>query len=132
MKSTGSIYDRALFAVAAAWNLGAAAMLIFNPDFLLSRLSINDPAARLLARSFASSVTTWGIAYALVALDPRRFRNFAWLGAISKSIFFVIYASAFFSQRISFQSFTPALIDLIMAVLFTEFLWRTRAQYRER
>jgi hypothetical protein len=125
MKLTSSVYDRALFTVAAAWNLGAAAMLIFNPDFLLTRLNITDPAARLLARSFASSVTTWGIAYLLVAIDARRFRDLAWLGVISKFIFFMIYAVAFSNEQISFQAFTPALLDLLMAALFAEFLWRT-------
>lgn len=127
-KPTGSSYDRVLFTVAGAWNLVGAALLIFKPDLLLARLQINDPAARLLARSFASSVTTWGIAYLLVAIDARRFRNLAWLGAISKSIFFTIYAVAFFGEQISLQAFTPAMLDLIMAVLFAEFLWRTRAK----
>lgn len=122
--TTGEIYDRILFAVAAAWNLSAAATLIFNPDFLLARLSVNDPAARLLARSFASSVTTWGIGYALVAFDRKRFRDFAWLGVISKTIFFLVYAAAFFSGRISFAAFIPALVDLVFAILFVEFLWR--------
>jgi hypothetical protein len=130
--STGEAYDRILFAVAAAWNLGAAATLIFDPDFLLSRLNINDPEARLLARSFASSVTTWGIGYALVAFDRTRFRDFAWLGAISKTIFFTVYAAAFFGRRISFASFIPALVDLAFAILFIEFLRRTTDQYRER
>jgi hypothetical protein len=114
-----------MFAVAAAWNLGAAATLIFNPDFLLARLGVNDPAARLLARSFASSVATWGIGYALIVVDRKRFRDFAWLGAISKTIFFAIYATAFFGGRISFTAFIPALVDLVFATLFVEFLWRT-------
>lgn len=127
-KLTSSFYDRALFTVAAAWNLVGAAVLIFRPELLLARLQINDPAARLLARSFASSVTTWGVAYLLLAIDARRFRDLAWLGAISKSIFFAIYALAFFNQQISLQAFTPALIDLLMAALFAEFLWRTRAK----
>jgi hypothetical protein len=122
--TAGEIYDRILFAVAAAWNLGAAATLIFNPDFLLARLSVNDPAARLLARSFASSVTTWGIGYALVAFDRKRFRDFAWLGVISKTIFFMVYATAFFGKRISFAAFIPALVDLAFAILFVEFLRR--------
>jgi len=125
MSSTGEVYDRILFAVAAVWNLGAAAMLILNPEFLLARLGVNDEAARLLARSFASSVTTWGIGYALVAFDRKRFRDFAWLGAISKTIFFMVYAMAFFGGQISFAAFIPALVDLVFAVLFAEFLWRT-------
>ncbi len=136
MDSTGEVYDRTLFAVAAAWNLGAAATLVFNPDFLLARLNVNDPDARLLARSFASSVTTWGIGYALVALNRKRFRDFAWLGAISKTIFFMVYAAAFFGGRISFAAFIPALVDLVFAILFVEFLWRTTNKrsdrYRER
>jgi hypothetical protein len=122
---TGKVYDRILFAVAAVWNLCMAATLVFNPDFLLAKLSVNDPDARLLARSFASSVTAWGIGYALVAFDRKRFRDFAWLGAISKTIFFTVYAVAFFGGRISFAAFIPALVDLVFAILFVEFLRRT-------
>ncbi|MCG3163622.1 MAG: hypothetical protein JMDDDDMK_05063 [Acidobacteria bacterium] len=128
MVSTREVYDRLLFTVAAAWNLGAAAMLILNPDFLLARLGVNDAAARLLARSFASSVTTWGIGYAMIAFDRKRFRDFAWLGVISKTIFFTIYAVAFSGGRLSFAAFIPALVDLIFASLFAEFLWRTSSK----
>jgi hypothetical protein len=125
MGSTREIYDRILFGVAAAWNLGAAATLIINPDFLLARLGVNDAAARVLARSFASSVTTWGIGYAMIAFNRKRFRDFAWLGVISKTIFFTIYALAFFSGQLSFAAFIPALVDLVFAILFAEFLRRT-------
>jgi hypothetical protein len=120
------IYLQALFGVAAVWNLVAAAMLLLNPDFLLARLGIRDSAARLLARSFASSVGTWGVGYALVAFDPERFRDFAWLGAISKMIFFLIYFVALIGRRISFAAFIPALVDLVFAALFLEYLLRTR------
>ncbi len=114
-----------LFGIAAAWNLGAAIMLILKPEFLLARLGISDSAARLLAQSFASSVATWGIGYALIAIDQKRFRDFAWLGAISKSLFFLIYAIAYFRGLISRAGFFPALVDLGFAILFSEFLWRT-------
>ena len=125
---TEEVYDKILFAVAAVWNLGAAATLVFNPDFLLAKLSVNDPDARLLARSLASSVTAWGIGYALVAFDRKRFRDFAWLGAISKTIFFTVYTAAFFGGRISFAAFIPALVDLAFAILFIEFLRRLNAK----
>lgn len=120
------VYDKALFIIAALWNLGAAAMLIFNPQFLLMRLGINDLKAPLLVRSLASSATAWGISYALVAVNARRFRNFAWLGAFSKTLFAVVYCVAFFSGQISFSAFIPALVDLLFALLFLEHLWRTR------
>lgn len=126
MNQAYTIYSQALFAVAAILNLAAAAMLLFNPDFLLARLGVKDTAARLLARSFASSVTTWGIAYALIAFDLVRFRDFAWLGVLSKTIFFLIYLVAFLRRRLSFAAFVPALTDLILALLFAEFLWRTK------
>jgi hypothetical protein len=128
----GKIYDRLLFSIAAAWNLGAAIMLIFNPDFLLARLGIHDSAARLLARSFASSVATWGVGYTLIAIDQKRFRDLAWLGAISKTIFFTVYAIAYFDGRITLGGFFPALVDLGFAVLFAEFLWRSSKTHHKK
>jgi hypothetical protein len=128
--SAGEVYDKILFAVAAVWNLGAAATLVFNPEFLLARLDVNDPGARLLARSLASSVTAWGIGYALIAFDRKRFRDFAWLGVLSKTIFFAVYAVAYFGGRISFAAFIPALVDLAFAILFVEFLLRVSRKRR--
>src|SRR5205823_9112505 len=104
-----------LFTIAAVWNLSAAAMLVFNPQFLLARLGIGDPAGRVLARSLASSAAAWGISYALVAVNARRFRHFAWLGALSKTLFAAVYTAAFFTGQISFPAFIPALVDLLFA-----------------
>jgi hypothetical protein len=115
-------YYHALFAVSAAWNLIAALTLLLKPEVLLARLKIDDPGARILARSFVSSVATWGIGYALIAYDPVRFRDFAWLGMFSKTIYFTVYAHAFAQGRISRSVFFPAILDLILAVLFLEFL----------
>ncbi|HYE72245.1 MAG TPA: hypothetical protein VEF04_02900 [Blastocatellia bacterium] len=118
--------DRIIFILAAAFNLITAAILVFKPEITLARLEITDISARLLARSMASSVTTWGIAYALVAANPRRFRDFAWLGAISKTIFAMVYAVALLNNQVRPLACIPALIDLIFAVLFVRFLWHTR------
>lgn len=118
-------YDKVLFISAAAFNLGTAAVLLLRPDMVLIRLGIVDPTAKLLARSLASSVTAWGVAYALVAVQPARFREFVRLGIFSKTLFFVIYAVAFFRGEISFAAFVPALIDLGLAGLFAEYWWHT-------
>jgi hypothetical protein len=119
-------FDRLIFAAAAAFNLGGAALLVFKPEIALARLGIIDPAARLLARSLASSAAAWGVGYALVAFDARRFRNFAWLGAISKTLFAAIYAAAYFNGQVAPAACLPALVDLLFAAFFADFLWRTR------
>ena len=119
-------YDKALFSLAAVFNLSTAAILMFRPDIVLARLAISDPSAKWLARSMASSVTAWGVAYALVLVNPLRFREFVRLGVFSKTLFFGIYAAAFFSNEISFPAFVPALVDLVLAGLFVEYLWRTK------
>lgn len=119
-------YDKTLFFVAAAFNLSTAAILVFRPDIVLARFGIADSAAKWLARSLASSVMTWGVAYALVLVNPVRFREFVRLGVLSKTLFFVIYAVAYCSAELSFSAFVPALVDLGLAVLFVEYLWRTK------
>lgn len=125
-----TMYDRLLFGTAAVWNLIIAGMLLVRPEFMLARLGIADPAARLLARSFFSSVATWGLAYALVAFNPRRFRDFAWLGVCSKLLFFSIYAVAYRQGNINGMAFIPAVADLIMALLFLAYLLQTRQDQR--
>lgn len=119
------IYDRILFGVAAVWNLVAAALLLWRPEVVLQRMRIADPAAIWLARSFFSSVATWGLAYGMIALDPLRFRDFAWLGVISKLLYFSINTVAFQHGRLTREAYLPALMDLLLAILFAEYLWRT-------
>jgi hypothetical protein len=119
------IYDRVIFGLAAAWNLVAAATLLWRPMVVLQRMRIADPAAVWLVRSFFSSVATWGVAYGLIALHPVRFRDFAWLGVISKLLYFTINTVAFQQGRLTREAFLPALVDLFLAVLFFEYLWRT-------
>lgn len=120
-----TLYDQILFIVAAAFNLGTAAILLFRPGIVLARLSIVDEMAKLLARSLASSVSAWGVAYALVIVNPTRFREFVWLGVFSKTLFFMIYAVAFLRKNISLVAFAPALFDLLLALLFLEYLFHT-------
>ena len=119
-------YDKILFVAAAAFNISAAATLILSPNTILGRLKITDPQAKILARSMASSVLAWGIAYACIVIDPVRFREFVLLGIFSKTIFFVVYCVAFFRKEIDLKAYVPAIIDLVLAVLFAEYWLRTR------
>ena len=118
-------WDTVTFIAAAAFNLSAAALLLWRPELTLARLGIADLSAKLLARSLASSAAAWGIGYALLALNPKRFREFAWLGALSKTFFALIYAVAYLSGQIHFSAFAPALVEILFAWLFIRYLRRT-------
>jgi hypothetical protein len=120
------LYNRSLFFAAATFNLASAFALVFFPEMILQRLSVSDPRATLLVRSLASSATTWGIGYALVALNAERFRILALLGAISKTFFTLVYLMAYLRGHISFAAFSPAIIEFLFALLFAEFLWHSR------
>ncbi|MEP7272542.1 MAG: hypothetical protein ABI882_13645 [Acidobacteriota bacterium] len=122
-------YDRALFGAAAAWNLIGAAVLLIQPESQLGRLGIADPRAIWLARSLASSAMAWGIGYLLIALNPPRFRQFIWLGAISKTLFALISLWGFLAGGMDIG--TPAIVDSILAVLFAERLVASRSMNRE-
>ena len=118
------MYERLLFGVAALWNLVAAAVLFINPEFHLARLGIGEPNARWLARSLASSAAAWGIGYLLVAIDARRFRNFIWLGAISKTLFALVSILGLAAGEMTIAGALPGLVDLVFAALFVERVWR--------
>lgn len=123
-------YGRILFGIAAAANLIAAGTLVFYPESQLERLGITEPQAKWLARMLASSASTWGLAYLLIAIDARRFRDLIWLGAISKTLFGAISIAGYFSGALSLRAFLPGLLDLILAALFAEFYIGTRRERR--
>ena len=119
---TEEVYDKILFAVAAVWIWARPRRSSSTPDFLLARLEVSDPDARLLARSFASSVTAWGIGYALIAFDEESASrtSLIWLGVISKTIFFAVYAAAYFGGRFHSPAFiSPALVSTWLSQSFS-------------
>jgi hypothetical protein len=119
-------YDRLLFGFAGIWNLTAASMLLIAPQSQLERLRIAEPNARWLVRSLASSAAAWGLGYLLIAIDTRRFRDFIWLGVISKTLFALISFWAALEGAPFIASTFPGLIDLILAGLFVERLTLTK------
>ncbi|NBO64111.1 MAG: hypothetical protein EBU88_04565 [Acidobacteria bacterium] len=120
-------YERMLFLTAATLNLVAALTILIKPMVFLERMRVADPAATVIARALFSSVATWGVAYALIGYDPIRFRDFAWLGVISKLLFFTVQTASFRQGRLSRTAYLPALVDLLLAILFIEYLWQNPA-----
>ena len=119
-KKIFKIYDRILFGGAAAWNLIGGLTLLINPESQLSRLAITDQRAIWVVRSLASSALAWGLGYLLIAVDSERFRQFIWLGLISKTLFALISAWGVAEGAITGNAILPGAVDLVLALLFAE------------
>jgi hypothetical protein len=117
-------YDRILFGGAAAWNLVGGLTLLIRPESQLSRLAITDHQAIWVVRSLASSAIAWGLGYLLIAIDSERFRQFIWLGLISKTLFALISAWGFAEGGLTGSAILPGGVDLVLALLFAERLMR--------
>src|SRR5437870_10640571 len=121
-------YARRLFGIAAVLNfLFAFALLFLRP--VLARLVGLDPVAgtnRVFVYLTAFLVGTFGYAYVRVAGDPRRFRPFVELGAVGKLLAVTAATIPWLAGEIGWR--LPFLIggDLVFALLFIDYLRRTR------
>ena len=125
-------YDRILFGSAAVWNLAGGIVLLVNPASQLTRLAITDHQAFWVVRSLGSSAISWGIAYLLIAIDSTRFRQFIWLGLISKTIFALITAWGVSAGALTGNAIVPGAVDLVFALLFAERVLKKTTEQTEK
>ena len=121
-------YARRLFGVAAFTNFLFAFVLLFLRP-VLARLVALDPVAgtnRVFVYLTATLVGAFGYSYLRVAGDPRRFRSFIELGAIGKLLAVTAVTVPWLAGEIGWR--LPSLIggDLVFALLFIDYLRRTR------
>ena len=125
---TRNHYYRWLFLAGAFWNwLAAALSVIALPDpRMRAWLGITAPADRLSIHLFALVVAVMGLGSYWVSRDITANRDLAKLLAIGKPIVFVVVAAHAWLGDVPFRLALPALGDLILGVLFLEFLRYTR------
>ena len=123
------IYARWLFGTAAFFNLLVGFNLVVLRYWVQTPLLHLDPISGtnlVLANLAGLLVGSFGYAYARVAADPVKFRPYIHLGAIGKLL---ALAGVVWPWWIGAVSWTlPALVsvDLIYAILFLDFLRRTK------
>jgi hypothetical protein len=121
-------YTRVLFGTAALFNFAVAAGLWFMRP-ALERLLQLDPVTGTnvaLIKITAVLIAGFGVAYACAAWDARRYRPFIWLGALGKLAVVATAAGSWLLGEVGAQ--LPALAggDLLFAILFLDYLRRTR------
>jgi hypothetical protein len=122
-------YTRLLFGTAALFNFGVAGGLWFMRPTLEAMLAL-DPITGsnvALAKIAAVLIAGFGCAYACAAWDAQRYRLFIWLGALGKLAVIATATASWLLGEVGPQ--LPALAggDLLFAILFLDYLRRTKA-----
>jgi hypothetical protein len=125
-------YARWLFGIAAVFNFAVGLALLFFRPLLLGKLGF-DPVTGsniVIANLTGMFVALFGWCYLLVALDPVKNRPFIAVGAIGKLLAICCAAAPWLSGTITMKP--PPLLagDLILALLFLDYLRRTRQSAR--
>jgi hypothetical protein len=121
-------YTKVLFGTAAAFNFAVAAALLFARPQMAAMFGL-DPVTGthvVTANLAGVMVGLFGYAYLRVALDPRRYRVYAELGAIGKLLAVLAAGIPWLQGSIGWQLPTLASGDLVYALLFIHWLRCTR------
>ena len=121
-------YARILFGIAAFANVAVALALLFLRPSFGPLIGLAPIAGTNLVFLYLTAflIATFGYAYARIAQDPRRFRPFIELGAIGKLLAVAASTVPWLAGEIGWQ--IPFVLggDLVFALLFIDFLRRTR------
>lgn len=119
---------RVIFALAALFNLMVGLPLLLAPRPAVSALVYILPPDFMLAQILGVLISVFGVGYAMVARDPAGGRPIAWLGVIGKLPIPVILWFYVEADVVPVRTLLLSLGDLLFAVLFVVFLWRTHEE----
>ena len=122
---------RLLFAIAALWNIAAAAVALLAPDFHRGMFFVyaTDPIATIAlvnTQAFWVTVLFFGIGYGIVARDPERNHALVLIAALGKIYVFFAWSWHWHAGEMTRFALFGAVGDLVFAALFLWFLRTTR------
>lgn len=115
---------RAVFALAALYNLAVGGAMLAAPERIGAQLSISGAGGPFSILMAGLLIAVFGIGYAMVAAAPAQNRGIVWIGAIGKLGAFALGAIQYNAGIAPFQTFALGCGDLVFVVLFALFLWR--------
>lgn len=122
-------YARKLFLIAAGFNFAVAAALWFLRDQMAAILDLDPITGTNVAFIYfaAALIASYGYAYARIAYDPHKYRVYIPLGVIGKLMAVGAVCWPWHLGAVSWRLPMLASGDLVFAVLFVDYLRRTRS-----
>ncbi|MFG0330367.1 MAG: hypothetical protein ACF8PN_10765 [Phycisphaerales bacterium] len=109
---------RPLFGFAAAYDLILGLGFLVAGPAIFNAFNITPPNHWGYIYFSAGVVLIFGVAFAMVALDPRRYRDFIWLGVLFKLVYSGVSLGYFFFGDIPAPWVWFGWFDLVFAGLF--------------
>ena len=129
MDRASDTYARALFATAGAFNFLVGVSLLLLRPWVVPLLSLDpiEGSNAALVNVASTMVIVFGYASLRAAADPRRFRTYIELGLIGKLLVLPAAAWPWLTGAAGWQLPALASGDLVFALLFWDYLRRTRS-----
>ncbi|MGD0275041.1 MAG: hypothetical protein ABSB79_03125 [Syntrophales bacterium] len=119
-------YYRSMFFIGAIWNWVGAILLWISYKPMFAWLGMKELNFPLIMYAFLSLVFFFGVGYFWVSKDINQNHDIVKLGALAKTIVFLLFTFYYFSGDIHLLIEMCGVGDLVFAILFTEFLMRAK------
>lgn len=120
-------YFRALFVLAAVWNLAGGIIGYFNPEHAFSLLfdrALTDPLYHDIYRGACGTTLVYFVGYSVVALDPVRHTGIVLVGGIGKVGFAIQLLKFYVAGLANANAFVVIIGDFIFFALFLYYFYR--------
>ncbi len=128
MKNTK--YYKILFLIGGIWNIGAAIICwigsIFMPSLFFKMFGMPSPASLFPFHAMFWFIMTFGIGYIMVSRDISKNHVVILVGMLGKIIFFIDCLMTLLLKEANIMLLFTGIIDLVFAVLFIEFLLKSK------
>lgn len=122
-------YYKKMFLIGAVWNWSATITFAVGYKFLFPLFGMALPMYSAFLMLFLGLAFVYGLGYYWVSTDIHQNHGIVKMGIIGKLIVFVEFVWAWKIGEISWLLLGPAIVDLVFAVLFIEFLVNYRKTY---
>ena len=123
-------YYKILFLIAGIWNIGAAIPCwtgsVFMPDTFFKMFGMPPAVSLFPFHAMFWFILALGIGYIIVSRDIAKNHGIIFIGMLAKILFFIDCIITLISKEANIMLLTTGIVDLIFAVLFIEFLLKTR------
>jgi hypothetical protein len=127
MSNSELSFFRALFALAALWNLAGGILGYFDPEHafhLLFDRALTDPLYRDIYRGACGTTLIYFIGYSVVACNPVRHTGIVLVGAIGKIGFAIQLLKFYLAGLANAKAFVVILGDFIFFLFFLYYYFR--------